>query len=146
MSHVKTCDTSTLSWRKLFNLFEAPDAMTHIISRNPHIYDWCLRLIFNQKRHFTTILLLVAKNKSQTTNNRKNQLHQHDVIRWWMEPKCSIYGFIRWEQYIHIVYKASFCIYFVFPDRVGKKWPCFFQLTNGLLPHGIVSSIWEIRL
>ncbi len=26
----------------------------------------------------------------------------------------------------------------VFPDRVGKDWPCFFRLTNGLLPHGMV--------
>jgi hypothetical protein len=80
------------------------------------------------------------------TNSRKNQLHQHDVIKWWMEPKCSIYGFIQWGQYIHNVYKASFCIYFVFPDRVGKEWPCFFRLTNGLLPHGMVYSIWETKL
>jgi hypothetical protein len=29
-------------------------------SRKPMIYDWCLRLVFSRRRHFTTILLLVA--------------------------------------------------------------------------------------
>jgi hypothetical protein len=29
-------------------------------SRKPRIYDWCLRLVFSRRRHFTTILLLVA--------------------------------------------------------------------------------------
>jgi hypothetical protein len=29
-------------------------------SRNPLIYNWCLRLIFSRKRHFTIILLIVA--------------------------------------------------------------------------------------
>jgi hypothetical protein len=29
-------------------------------SKNPLIYNWCLRLFFSRKRHFTTILLIVA--------------------------------------------------------------------------------------
>ncbi len=29
-------------------------------SRKTRIYNWCLRLVFNRMRHFTTILLLVA--------------------------------------------------------------------------------------
>jgi hypothetical protein len=35
-------------------------AMAQYTSRNPLIYDWCLRLVFSRKRHFITILLLVA--------------------------------------------------------------------------------------